>query len=141
LSAVLVYWALYPTLTGYLSRALLGSDFPSAFLVLLGLMEYPLVGFGLAWLKSRSQAQARHRARLGLIVLLIYAGAQLGAHFLLNQPPVPLITSFYSARNATAGSIRAARRAGRSVAIVATNARTPTTSEIVSGSRGEVPRR
>jgi hypothetical protein len=45
LSAALVYWALYPTLTGYLSRALLGSDFPSAFLVLFGLMEYPLVGF------------------------------------------------------------------------------------------------
>ena len=42
LGAVLVQWAIYPTLTGYLSRAFLGSDyFPSFFIMLLGLMEYP----------------------------------------------------------------------------------------------------
>jgi hypothetical protein len=42
LSALLLFWGSYPTLAGYLSRALSGSDFPSPLLMLLGFLEYPL---------------------------------------------------------------------------------------------------
>jgi hypothetical protein len=76
LGAALVLFEIYPTLTGYLSRAFLGSDWPSYFLIVLALMEYPLVGFGLGSIFSRS--------RLGLAVLLVYTSAQLAAHVLLN---------------------------------------------------------
>jgi hypothetical protein len=56
-SAVVLFWGLYPTLTLYLSRALLGVDFPSPALMPLGLLEYALVGVGLA-LADRQSARA-----------------------------------------------------------------------------------
>ena len=84
LGAVLVFWEIYPTLTGYLSRAFLGSDYPSYFLIFLALMEYPLVGFGLGAILARSKAGTDHRARVGIVVLLGYISAQLAAHVLLN---------------------------------------------------------
>ena len=70
LGAVLVSWALYPTLTGYLSRAFLGSDFPSYFVILVGLLEYPLVGFGLGSIVARMKGWSDHRVRVGITALL-----------------------------------------------------------------------
>ena len=84
LGAMLVLFAIYPTLTRYLSRVFLGSDYPSYVLIFLALMEYPLVGFGLGSIFSRSRAWADHRARVGIVVLLGYISAQLAAHVLLN---------------------------------------------------------
>ena len=90
LSALILSWALYPTLTGYLSRSLLGSFFPSPPLMLLGLMEYPLVGFGLASMVARLRVRITRGVQVGVIALLVYVGAQLGAHFLLNLQSVNL---------------------------------------------------
>jgi hypothetical protein len=90
LGAVLVFWTLYPTLTGYLSRAFSGSDFPSFFITLLGLMEYPLMGFGLGSIIARAKSWADHRTRVGVIALLTYMSAQLAAHVLLNLQVVNL---------------------------------------------------
>jgi hypothetical protein len=90
LGAVLVLWAIYPTLTGYLSRALLGSDFPSYFVMFLALIEYPLMGFALGSILAGSKAGTALRARVGTVVLLGYMSAQLAAHILLNLPAVNL---------------------------------------------------
>jgi hypothetical protein len=79
LSAVLLVWGLYPTLTFYLARALFGSEFPSPLLMLLGFLEYPLVGVGLASLIAKSQRRVAG-ARTAVVVLLIYISAQLAAH-------------------------------------------------------------
>ena len=90
LSAVLVSWAIYPTLTGYLSRAFLGSDYPSFFIMLLGLMEYPFVGFGLGSIIARAKAWTDRRTRVGVMAFLGYIGVQLAAHILLNLQIVNL---------------------------------------------------
>jgi hypothetical protein len=90
LGAFLVFWAIYPTLTGYLSRALLGSDFPSYFVMFLALMEYPLVGFALGSIRARAKSGTARRPRVGTVVLLGYVSAQLGAHILLNVSAVNL---------------------------------------------------
>lgn len=84
LGAVLVSWALYPTLTGYLSRALIGSTFPSFFIILLGLMEYPMVGFGLGSLIVRARGWTGRRIRVGVMAFVGYLSLQLAAHVLLN---------------------------------------------------------
>lgn len=59
LGATLAYLAIYPTLTGYLSRAYLGTDFPSYPVILLALMEYPLVGFALGAIVARLKTGAQ----------------------------------------------------------------------------------
>jgi hypothetical protein len=89
LSALLLFWGLYPTLTVSLSRALMGSEFPSPLLMLLGFLEYPLVGVGLASLIAKSQGRVTGR-RTAVIVLLIYMSAQFTAHLLLNLQSVNL---------------------------------------------------
>jgi hypothetical protein len=89
LSALLLFWGLYPTLTLFLSRALLGSEFPSPLLMLLGFLEYPLVGVGLASLIAKSQRRVAG-ARTAVLVLLIYIGAQFTAHLLLSLQSVNL---------------------------------------------------
>ena len=89
LSALLLFWGLYPTLTLFLSRALLGSEFPSPLLMLLGLLEYPLVGVGLASLIAKSKRRVAG-ARTAVVVLLIYISAQFTAHLLLNLQSVNL---------------------------------------------------
>jgi hypothetical protein len=87
LSALLLFWGLYPTLTLFLSRALLGSEFPTPLLMLLGFLEYPLVGVGLASLLAKSQ---RWVARTAVAALLIYISAQFTAHLLLSLQSVNL---------------------------------------------------
>ncbi len=89
LSALLLFWGLYPTLTLFLSRALLGSEFPSKLLMLLGFLEYPLVGVGLASLIVKSQRRVAG-ARTAVVVLFIYISAQFTAHLLLNLQSVNL---------------------------------------------------
>jgi hypothetical protein len=88
LSALLLFWGLYPTLTLFLSRALLGSEFLSPLLMLLGFLEYPLVGVGLA--SSIAKSQRRVGARTAVVVLLIYISAQFIAHLLLSLQSVNL---------------------------------------------------
>ena len=88
LSAVLLLWGLYPTLTWYLSRALLGSEFPSPLLMLVGLLEYALVGVGLASLIARSRGRVVTGARTAIVAVFIYVSAQFTAHLLLNLPSV-----------------------------------------------------
>jgi hypothetical protein len=87
LSAVLLSWGLYPTLTLYLSRALSGSEFPSPLLIFLGLLEYPVVGVGLASLIAKVQGRVAG-ARTAVVVLLIYISAQFATHLLLNLQSV-----------------------------------------------------
>ena len=84
LGAVLASWAVYPTLTGYLSRGFLGSGYPSFPIMLLAFLEYPLVGFGIGSLVARSTGWTGHHARIGAISLLCYVAAQLAAHIVLN---------------------------------------------------------
>jgi hypothetical protein len=84
LGAVLAFWALYPTLTGYLSQALLGDSLTSLAIMLLGFMEYPLVGFGLGSVIARSRGWTDRPVRVGVIAFLSYVGIQLTAHALLN---------------------------------------------------------
>lgn len=90
LGAVLVSWAIYPTLTGYLARVFLGSDFPPVFIMLLGLMEYPLVGFGLGSVIAQAKAWTDRRYRVGVIAFLSYMSVLLTAHVLLNLQSVNL---------------------------------------------------
>lgn len=109
LSAVLLFWALYPTLTLYLSRALLGVDFLSPLLMPLGLLEYALVGGGLASLIAKRQGRAIAGARTALVALFIYIGAQFTAHLLLNLQSVNvrlLANANPAVSSAAAGRIR-----------------------------------
>lgn len=92
LGAVLVDWTTAPTLSRYLSRALTGSDFPSPVVMLLGLMEWALVGFGLGSIIVRLQGWTATdlRGRLGMVAFVGYLTAQLGAHAALNLQAVNL---------------------------------------------------
>jgi hypothetical protein len=112
LGAVLVLWAIYPTLTGYLSRAFLGSDFPSFFIMLLGLMEYPLVGFGLGSIIARAKAWTDRRTQIGAIAFLGYMSAQLAAHILLNLPVVNLKLVSHASPGVSEAAVDRLRRSG-----------------------------
>jgi hypothetical protein len=87
LSAVLLFWASYPTLAGYLSRSL-GSDFPSTLVMFLGFLEYALVVVGLASLIARSQGRIVAGGRTAMAALFMYVSAQCIAHLLLNLQAV-----------------------------------------------------
>src|SRR5262245_609948 len=87
LSAVLLLWGLYPTLTLYLSRALLGVEFPSPILMLVGFLEYALVGIGFISLMARLKGVA-DSGRTSIVVLVVYVSAQVAAHVLLNLQSV-----------------------------------------------------
>lgn len=110
LGAVLIAWTAFPTLAAYLSRALVGSDFPSPLFMVLGGLEYPLVGYGIGSLVAHvTSASSR---RFGIAVLLTYIAAQLGAHVVLNQravnarlltDPNPAVSRAAVARMAAAG--------------------------------------
>ena len=89
LSAVLLFWALMPTLTTLLSRALLGVDFPPLPLALLGLIEYPVFFFGLVAVLRRARLDSR-TAAFGTAVFVAYLGVQLAARVMLNLDPVNL---------------------------------------------------
>jgi len=112
LGAVLVSWAIYPTLTGYLSRAFLGSDFPSYFIMLLGLMEYPLVGFGLGSIIARAKAWTDHRIRVGVIAFLSYMSVQFASHILLNLQIVNLTLVFHTSPAVSEAAVDRIRESG-----------------------------
>ena len=88
LDGVLLMGAVVPTLAAYLSRALEGSDFPSALFLVLGALEYPLVGYGVGSLAARVRSSSS--SRLGILLLVAYIAAHFGAHIVLNQQAVNL---------------------------------------------------
>src|SRR6476620_5085829 len=88
LGGVLFMEAAAPTLAAYLSRALEGSDFPSALFLIVAALEYPLVGYGLGSLIARVRSSSG--GELGIFLLVAYIVAQLGAHLVLNQQAVNL---------------------------------------------------
>lgn len=107
LSVVLLLWCLYPTLTLYLSRALLGFEFPPLPMMPLGLLEYAIVGVGLASLVARSKGRVLAGGRRATAALFIYIGAQVTAHVVLSLQSVNLRLL---ARASPAVSIAAADR-------------------------------
>ena len=88
LGGVLAAWAAFPTLAAYLSRTLGGTDFPSPLFIVLGSLEYPLIGFGIGSLIARLAASGG--STLGIVALAGYVVAQVGAHVVLNQQSVNL---------------------------------------------------
>jgi hypothetical protein len=73
-------------LAGYVSRSLLGSDFPSTLLLLLGFLEYPLVAAGAVSLIATPKRPGA--SRIALVALFLYVGAHGVAHLLLKLPSV-----------------------------------------------------
>ena len=88
LGGVLVMGAAVPTLAAYLSRALEGSDFPSLPFLVLGAIEYPLVGYGIGSLIARITSSSS--GLRGILLLVAYIAAQIGAHVVLNRQDVNL---------------------------------------------------
>jgi hypothetical protein len=88
LGGFLVTEAAFPTLAAYLSRALEGSDFPSPLFLVLGALEYPLVGYGIGSLVAHVTSSSN--GLRGILLLVTYIAAQLGAHVVLNQQAVNL---------------------------------------------------
>ena len=78
--------AAVPTLAAYLSRALEGSDFPSA-LFLLWPRSNTRSSVGVGSLVARQVLEWRGARDL---LLVAYIAAQLGAHIMLNQQAVNL---------------------------------------------------
>ena len=118
LSGVLLFWGLYPTLTGYLSRALLGSEFPSPRLMVLGFLEYAVVGVGLASLIATSRGRVAG-PRIGVLALLIYIGAQVAAHVLLNLQPVNVRLLAHVSREVSNAAVDRIRESGDADAVPA----------------------
>jgi hypothetical protein len=117
LSALLLFWASYPTLTGYLSRALLGHDFPPTVLLFIGLLEYPLVGIGLASLIARFRGRGGPRA--AIVALLIYASAQVAVHFVLNLQSVNLRLIRHESPAVSIAAVHRIRESGNAAAVPA----------------------
>ena len=88
IGGVVMVGAAVPTLAAYLSRALEGTDFPSPLFLVLGALEYPLVGYGVGSLVAHVTSSSRNRR--GIVLLVAYIAAQLGAHVMLNQQAVNL---------------------------------------------------
>ena len=88
IGGVLMVGTAVPTLAAYLSRALEGTDFPSPLFLVLGALEYPLVGYGIGSLIAYVTSSIRNRR--GILLLVAYIAAQLGAHVALNQQSVNL---------------------------------------------------
>jgi hypothetical protein len=117
LGAVLASWAIYPTLAGYLSRAFLGSGYPSFSIMLLAFLEYPLVGFGIGSLIARSTGRTVHHARIGIISFLCYVAAQLVAHGMLNLQAVNLHLASRTNPVVSEAAVDRIRRSGDSGAL------------------------
>jgi hypothetical protein len=90
LSAVLLLWATYPTLTGYLSRSLFGPEFLSTLLLFVGLLEYPLVAVAVVSLVARSERSTAAGRGIAVAGLLLYVSAHGIAHLLFNLQSVNL---------------------------------------------------
>jgi hypothetical protein len=90
LSAVLLFFAIAPTLTCLLSQALLGVDFPPLPIALLALIEYPLCLFGLMSFFRRARFRSARVAAFGVAVLVAYLGAHVAARVALRLEAVNL---------------------------------------------------
>ena len=88
LGGMLGVWAAFPTLSAYLSRTLGGTDFPPPFFIVLGSLEYTLIGYGIGSLIARLKGAGG--SALGIVALVGYVAAQVGAHAVLNQQSVNL---------------------------------------------------
>jgi hypothetical protein len=115
LSAVVLYWGVYPTLTGYLSRALLGSEFLSP-LMLAGLLEYLLVVVGFA---SIAKSQGRTVPRSMMVAFLLYVSAQFAAHLVFNLQSVNLRLMADSNRAVSNAAVDRIRASGDAAAVPA----------------------
>jgi hypothetical protein len=116
LSAVVLYWGLYPTLTGYLSRALLGSEFLSP-LLLPGLLEYLLVVVGFASLIAKSQGRAVPRGMV--VAFLLYVSVQFAAHLFFNLQSVNLRLMADTNRAVSNAAVDRIRASGDAAAVPA----------------------
>ena len=119
LGAVLVFWASYPTLAGYLSRAFEGSDFPSMLFLCLGVLEYPLVGFGIGSIVARAKSVRDVRTRAGILAFAGYVVLQLASHVVLNSQSVNLRLMAHSNPAVAEAAVDRIRRSGDSAAIPA----------------------
>jgi hypothetical protein len=90
LSAILLVFAVAPTLTVLLSRALVGVDFPSLPIALFALIEYPLFVFGMMAVLRHARFRSARVARFGVAVLIAYLGAQVAARVALSLDTVNL---------------------------------------------------
>ena len=90
LTAVLLFWAILPTLTGYLSRALLGLDFPPLPIALVSLLEYPFVILGVVSALRRPHVRSARLATIGIVLVVAYVGAHATARIVLNLQSVNL---------------------------------------------------
>lgn len=119
LSAVLLFWALTPTLTAFLSRALLGVDFPPLAVALLGLIEYPLVVFGLVSALNRARFRSARIATFGVVLLVAYLGAQVAARVVLNLQSVNLQLVAHANAAVASAAVDRLRSSGDAAAIPA----------------------
>lgn len=117
LSAVLLYWASYPTLAGYLSRSLFGSDFPSTLLLFVGLLEYPMVAVAVASLIDRSQQRVADGRRIAIVGLLLYFSAQGIAHLLLNLQAVNIRLMAHANPGVSMAAVNRIRDSGDAAAL------------------------
>lgn len=117
LSAVLLYWASYPTLAGYLSRSLFGSDFPSTLLLFVGLLEYPMVAVAVASLIDRSQQPVADGRRIAIVGLLLYFSAQGIAHLLLNLQAVNIRLMAHANPGVSMAAVNRIRDSGDAAAL------------------------
>ena len=119
LSAVLALWASYPTLAGYVSGALEGFDFPSMLFLCLGVLEYPLLGFGIGSIVARAKAVGDMRTRVGLLAFVGYVVLQLASHVVLSSQSVNLRLMAHSNPAVAEAAVDRIRRSGDSAAIPA----------------------
>jgi hypothetical protein len=110
LGAVLLSWVSYPTLAGYLSRSLLGSDFPSTLLLFVAFLEYSLVAAGVVFLIATSKRPVA--PRVALAALFLYAGAHGVAHLLLNLQPVNMRLMVHTNPSVSAAAVNRIRDSG-----------------------------
>ena len=96
----------------------MGSEFPSPPLMLLGFVEYALVGVGLASLIGKSRGRAAG-SRIGVLALLVYIGAQVAAHLLLNLQPVNVRLLAHASREVSNAAVDRIRESGDADAVPA----------------------
>lgn len=119
LGGVLLFWASYPTVAGYLSRALEGSDFPSMLFLFLGALEYPLVGFGIGSIVAHARSVGDERTRAGILAFVGYVVLQVGSHVALNSHGVNMRLMAHSNPAVAEAAVDRIRLSGDSAAIPA----------------------
>ena len=117
LGGFLVVGAAVPTLAAYLSRALEGSDFPSLPFLVLGALEYPLVGYGVGSIVAHVTS-SRNGLR-GILLLVAYIAAQIGAHVALNLQAVNLRLLADTNRGVSKAAVARLAASGDSAAVPA----------------------